>query len=138
MYVSVFAFWRKRTFIQILAGLVLSSACIVVVDAVTSGIDWALTLGMPMLVAGNLVVVALIGIIRSSKYKGINLLAWAFVGAAVLCIFIEATLSYYQTKSLRLSWSVIVCGSIIPVVLVLLFVHFRLKKGRDLKRTFHI
>jgi hypothetical protein len=137
-YLSLFAFWRKRTFIQILAGLVLSSASMIIVDAITGGFDWALTLGIPMLAAANLVIVALVRIIQRSKHKGVNLLAWCFVGAAILCIFIEATLSYYHTKSLYLSWSVIVCGSIIPVVLVLLFVHFRLKKGRDLKRTFHI
>jgi hypothetical protein len=137
-YLSIFAFWRKRNFIQLLAGLVLSSASMVAVDAITDGFDWALTLGIPMLVAANLVIIALLYIIQRSKHKGVNLLAWCFTGAAILCLFMEATLSYYHTKSLHLSWSVIACGSIIPVVLVLLFVHFRLRKGRDLKRTFHI
>lgn len=118
--------------------LLLSSASIVAVDAVTGGINWALTVGIPMLLSVNLVIAGLIHIFRFAKYKGINLLAWAFAGVAILCICIEGILSYYQTKSLYLAWSVIVLGSILPVFLVLLFVHFRLKKGRNLEKTFHV
>jgi hypothetical protein len=137
-YVTLFAFWQRKTFIQLLAGLILSSVCIIIVDALTGGIDWAVDLGIPILLAANLIIIGLLRIIRSAKHKGINLLAWGFVGAAILCICIEGILSYYQTKSLRLVWSIIVGGSIVLVVLVLFFVHSRLKKGRDLKRTFHI
>lgn len=137
-YISLFAFWRQRTLIQMLAGLLLSSASIIVIDIATGGISWALNLGLPMLLALNLVIAVLITIVQSSKYKGINLLAWAFLGAAILCICIEGILSYYETRSLRLNWSIITGGCIIPVVLVLIFVHFRLKKGRNLERTFHV
>lgn len=48
-YVTLFAFWQRKTFIQILAGLILSSFCIIIVDALTSGIDWAVNLGIPIL-----------------------------------------------------------------------------------------
>lgn len=137
-YISLFAFWRQRTLIQMLAGFLLSSASIIVIDIATGGISWALYLGLPMLLALNIVIAALITIIQSSKFKGINLLAWAFLGAAILCICIEGILSYYETESLRLNWSIITGGCIIPVVLVLIFVHFRLKKGRNLERTFHV
>jgi hypothetical protein len=83
-YVTVFAFWQRRTFIQLLAGFIISSVFIVIVDALTGGIDWSLNPGIPILLVANLVIAGLIRIIQSSKHKGINLLAWAFVGAAIL------------------------------------------------------
>lgn len=137
-YVSLFAFWQQKILIQMLGGFVLSSASIIIIDAVTDGIDWALVVGLPLLLACNLIVAILIAIIQASKYKGVNLLAWAFLGAGILCCFIEGILSYYHTRSINLAWSIIVGGSIIPAVLVLMFVHFRLKKARDLRRTFHM
>jgi uncharacterized membrane protein YwaF len=119
-------------------GFILSSVCLVILDAFTTRISWSVRLGIPLLLTGNLVAAALIAVIRKSRYKGINLLAYAFLGAAVLCLCIDGLLSFFKTGLFQLQWSVITTACIIPVVIVLLFVHFRLKRGRSLKRTFHV
>ncbi len=137
-YVSLFAFWHQRTIIQISGGFLLSSLCLVILDALTSGIQWSIKLGMPLLFTSNLVIIVLDVIIHKSKYKGINLIAYAFLGAVLLCICVEGALSFFKTESFHFEWSIIVAGCTIPVILVLLFVHFRLKKGRSLEKTFHI
>lgn len=137
-YVSLFAFWHQRTIIQMTGGFIISSFFVVMLDALTADINWSFKLGIPILFEGNLLTAALIAVFRLSKYKGINLLAYAFLGAAMLCICIEGVLSYSKTKSFQLDWSVIDAGCIIPIVLLLLFTHFRLKKGRNLEKTFHI
>jgi hypothetical protein len=137
-YLSLFAFWRQRTIILLMVGFVLSSGCILALDLITGGISWALWLGIPLLLAATVIVIMLLVIIDSASHKGVNLLAWGFLGAGLLCICIEGILSYYQVNQLNLTWSVIVGACVIPVSLVLLFVHFRLKKGRSLKKTFHV
>ncbi|HET9747538.1 MAG TPA: DUF6320 domain-containing protein [Chitinophagaceae bacterium] len=137
-YVSLFAFWRQRTIIQMVAGLILSSLFMLLLDAIKGNTGWSFKLGIPLLFAGNIVAAALIAVIRSSKYKGINLLAYAFIAAALLCICIDGILSSFKSGSIGFRWSIIVAGSIIPVVLVLLFAYFKLKKGRSLVKTFHI
>jgi hypothetical protein len=137
-YVSLFAFWKRRAIVQIVVGFVISAGWIILIDALTGSIDWALRLGIPMLFAANLVIVGLLAIIWMSRNKGLNLLAWGFLGAAILCICIEGVLRYYQSENIKFTWSVIVVGCALPVMLVLLFVHIRLKKGRSLKKTFHI
>jgi hypothetical protein len=137
-YMSMFAFSDQTTVIKVTGGLVLSSICIVIIDAVTGSIGWSVRLGIPLLFVSNLVVLVLISIIRRARYKGINLIAYAFLGAAVICISIEGILSFYKAGLISFQWSMIVSASIIPVVIVLLFVHFRLKKGRSLEKTFHV
>lgn len=137
-YISLFAFWHKRTIIQITGSLILSSFFLLILDILTSGIRWSVKLGIPLLLAGNLVTVATIAVIRRSKHKGINVIAYVFLGAALICICVDAILSAFKTNLFHIEWSVIVASCIIPVVLVLLFVHFRLKKGRSLEKTFHV
>jgi hypothetical protein len=137
-YVSLFAFWDQRMIIKMSGGFILSSLSLIILDALTGSINWSARLGIPLLFVSNLIAAALIGIIRISKYKGINLVAYVFLGAALLCICIEGILSFFETGFLRFDWSVIVAACIIPVVIVLLFVHFRLKKGRNLEKTFHV
>lgn len=137
-YISLFAFWDRSVIIEMGGGLLLSSFCLLILDLLTNGIQWSVKLGMPLLLAANLVIAALITMIRKSKYKGINLVAYIFLGAILLCIFTEGAISFFKTGLFRVQWSVIVAACAIPVIIVLLFVHFRLKKGRSLKKTFHV
>jgi hypothetical protein len=137
-YVSIFAFWQQKTIIQMAAGFIVASFFLILLDRVTGNTRWSVRLGIPLLFASNLVVAALFTVIRFSKHKGINLIAYAFLGASILCICIDGILSFFKTGAIGLYWSVIVAGCIIPVVLLLLFLYFRLRKGRSLEKTFHV
>lgn len=137
-YVSIFAFWDKNIFLEIATGFLLSSICLLTLDALTGGLHWALKLAIPLLLAINVITMLYIKVVRSSRHKGINLIAYAFAGAALLSLCTEIILSMFITGQWRLNWSVIVSACIAPVMLLLLFIHFRLRKGRNLHRTFHI
>lgn len=137
-YFSLFAFWNQSTLLKMTGGLLLSSLCLVLLDIATGGIRWAVRVAIPILFSSNLIVAILIEVIRRTRYKGINLIAYMFLGATLLCLAIESILLFFETGLLQLHWSVIVAACTIPVVFVLLFVHFRLKRGRSLEKTFHV
>lgn len=137
-YISLFAFWNQRTIIHMAGGFIASSICILILDAVMGNFNWAVKLGIPLLFACNVAIVVLLAVIQISKYKGINLIAYSFIAAALLSISIEGILSFYTTNLFHLWWSLIVAACIFPIVIVLLFVHFRLQKGRSLHKTFHM
>ncbi len=137
-YISLLAFVRRSLFFEIAGGFVISSILLLILDALTQGISWAFRLGIPLLLSVNLLVAAFIGMIRRTKHKGINLIAWGFIAAGILCICTEAILSLFRAGALHLQWSVIVMCSIIPVSVVLFYMHTRLRKGRNLERTFHV
>lgn len=136
-YISLFVFWNVKTFIRLIGCFVLSSFFFVSLDALTSGIQWSVTLGIPLLFTGNMVAAVLIAVIRTSRYKGVNLIGYGFVAAAMQSVFVDSILSLFKTGTIHPGWSLIVVACVIPVVLVLLFVHFRLKRGRRLERLFH-
>jgi hypothetical protein len=124
--------------IDIAGGFIVSSICILILDALIGSFNWALNLGIPLLLASNIVIATLLTAIQMSKHQGINLIAYSFIAAALLSISIEGILSFYKTNLFHLWWSLIVAACIFPVVIVLLFVHFRLQKGRSLHKTFHM
>ena len=137
-YVSFFAFWPQRTFLRMIASFTLASFFIFLLDSIEDGINWSYGLGIPLLFAGNVVAVPLIISIKIAKNKGVNLIAYTFLALSFFCILTEGIIDNYQYNDLNLSWSIIVFVCTMPVVLLLLFMHFRLKKGRSLEKFFHI
>lgn len=137
-YVSLFALWNQKSLVEMASACAASCVLLAVLDASTGGMDWVVRLGMPVLVSGNVIVAVLIGVIRTVKHKGINLLGYAFMGAGLFCLCIEGIVSFYVSGSVHLRWSLIAGTCVLPVSLLLFFVHYRLKKGRSLERVFHI
>jgi hypothetical protein len=137
-YISVFTFRSQGRLINMSLGFLTSSIFLWFLDALWGDFHWALKLGIPLLFAGNVIVAALLAVTLQSRYKGINIIAYAFTAASLLCMSIEGLLSFFWTNTIHLWWSLIVAGCVFPVILVLLFLHFRFRRGRSLQKTFHI
>ena len=137
-YVSSFALVNKRREAQLSLAFVASSLFILVLDHLTGGRNWAFQLGIPLLFFANIILIGFLAAIRLAKQRGINLIAFAFLAAALLCLATEVIADLYIKDTIDLVWSLIVSACVILVAAVLLFMHYRLKKGRDLNKTFHI
>ena len=108
------------------------------IDLAYQGLQWWLEVAMPLLVGTCLIGTSLYAIGRKVRYYGFNLMAYIFIGLALLMMLIEGVVSFYQLHDIHLEWSVIVLISVVPVSSVLFYVHFRLRKNPDLKKFFHI
>lgn len=137
-FVTFFTFRPHHHLTNIFGGFVVSSFFLFLVDVITAEPYWALKLAVPILFVVSVVAALLSGIMRHSKYKGINLIAYTFLAAALICVFIDGIIAYNREEHVHLTWSIIVVMSTSMVAIVLLFTHFRLKKGRDLQKTFHL
>jgi len=137
-YASVFTFWYEKSWRQLLGDLSITLVVLFFVDFSDGMLQWALPVAFPILLGSCLVGVVLYFIARRCRYYGFDMMAYVFVGVAVLMVLIEAVLSLYHTHAFHLDWSIIVLISVIPVDAVLLYIHFRLKKNPDLRKFFHI
>jgi hypothetical protein len=54
------------------------------------------------------------------------------------CIVAEVFIDKYLSDVVDIRWSAIVAVSVLPIALVLLFVHYRMKKGKRLDSYFHV
>lgn len=136
--ITLIRFFPQRPFIIIPGFLLIFSAMFLLLDAFDGSLSWSLTLGLPLLLATMMVSVILLFITRRVRQKGFNLIAYALLAAAVLSFITETLLSLQHHGIIRLRWSLVVVATLIPVAALLFFFHYRLKKGTDLRRFFHI
>lgn len=137
LYASLFALWHTRLLYKIFAGWLVSSVFLVALQFFIKEVSWIGHVALPILVAVNVVSICVTAAVIYTRKKGLNVLAYLFVGVAVLCISIEGVLSYYTAKMVYLQWSVIVAACLLPVTTAIVFMYLRTRKNADLQKIFH-
>lgn len=135
-YVLLLSLWHTRIVYQLLAGFLLSSLVLLLLNTLIES-NWPLRLALPLLSTGNILGILLIMIIKRAKSRGLNVLALIFVGVALLCVAIEGIISLYFKNIFKVQWSVIVAACLLPVIAVIVFMHLRTKNNADLQKIFH-
>jgi hypothetical protein len=131
-------FMRKRKILMLTLSFLLVTALFMFIDVYTGGSRWDIKLGIPIILVAYLTVFVLIFLVRRSKLKGLNIIAYSLIAGGLLSICTEGIISVYSRSSISLGWSLIVMVSVALISILLLYIHYRLKKVTDLKRFFHI
>jgi hypothetical protein len=128
----------RRNFI-IIPGLLISIlSMLFLFDLFSPPLNWFFGIGLPLTIAFFAAICIMIILWRVAHLKGFNILAFAFVILSGFCIVSEVFIDKYLYDTVEIRWSAIVAVSILPIALVLLFVHYRMKKGKRLDSYFHI
>ena len=135
---TLITFWRHRLLILLGGSFLFSSLLLVLLDTYNSKIGWGIRLGVPILLSFYFITLILTLLVRLTKIKGLNILAYFFMAVGFFSICIEGILSKYFLNEIRFAWSLIVVVSMIPIASILFFIHYRLNRGIELKRFFHI
>ena len=137
IHISLIVFLHARTVPLLLSGFIASSLLILLLDWINKSMDWAVTMGIPLLFCIYLIVLALALIIKKSRQKGVNLIAYVLLAIAMTGICTEGILSLNMHNALTLHWSLILLVCMVAISAILLFIHFRLKKATDLRKFFN-
>ncbi len=129
---------RNRPFLLLAGVMAAILAMLLSVDLFTGGVSWFLPVGLPITAAAFLAPVILILLFRFTPMKGLNLIGAGMILIAGFCIVTEIILDLFITGTAGLQWSLITAISIFPVVMILFFYHYRLKRGRRLDTIFHV
>ena len=135
---SLIIFMQKRFFLLLSGCFISTSLLLVLLDLFNLNLDWGLSLGIPIIFFLYIVLFFLSILIRKSKQKGINIIAYSLIAAGILCLCIEGIISLHRYNLLKFQWSVPVLVSVLPVSAILLYIHYRLKRVTNLKKFFHI
>jgi len=131
-------FMRKRIILMLTLSFLSVTALFMLIDVYAGDTGWDIKLGIPIILAAYLTVFVLIFLIRRSKLKGLNIIAYSLIAGGLLSVCTEGIISVYSRSSISLGWSLIVMVSVALTAMLLLYIHYRLKKVTDLKRFFHI
>ena len=136
--ISLIIFMQKRLFLLFSGCFASTTLLLFLLDLYNKHIDSGLKLGIPIIFFICLVVFLLALLIRKSKQKGINIIAYSLIAAGIICMCIEGIITLHTQKQLIFLWSMVVMVSVLPVSAILLYIHYRLKRVTNLKKAFHI
>jgi len=136
--ITLFLFARRRRLVIIPCMTITILVSLFLIDLITGGHQWFFKVGLPITIA-VFIGTGLISILyRDAHLKGLNIIAAALFTLSGLCILTEIILDAYLFNSVVLRWSLITAVSVLPVALILIFYHYRLKKGNRLDSFFHV
>lgn len=131
-------FLRKKITLMVALSFLSVTGLFILFDIFAGDTGWEIKLGIPIILVAYLTVFILTFFIRKASQKGLNIIAYSMIAAGVLCICTEGLISIYSGNPVYFGWSLIVMVSVALIAILLLYIHYRLKKATDLKRFFHI
>jgi hypothetical protein len=105
-------------------------------DALTPGRPWFVPFALPAALLAVVLAAATAALAR--RRPPLQLTALALLAAGLYLLGLEQILNRYLSRSVAPGWSLVAFGCIVPVVLVLLFLHRSLRSRPELKRLFHL
>ena len=135
---SIFICWQRKPFGMFIGSFLATALAFWLIEAVGRNVEWGTGLAIPILISLYGLIIIVWWLIKISHQQGFNILAIIFLAAGLFTICIESVVSLYNNDSIGLSWSVVVSGAVLPVSVLLFFVHHKLKTGIELRRFFHI
>jgi hypothetical protein len=136
--ITLFSFLRHHQLFLLCGSFLSNSLLLVLFDLYNKAIGWGTHLGVPLLFSFYMIVFCITVMLKNSKQKGFNILAWLFVCAGILSFCTDGIVTTYLKDRIAFHWSLIVMVCIIPVAGILFYIHYRLKKGIELRQFFHI
>ena len=144
IFAGIWGFFTIATFlgkkpIPLIAGLSVDILILLfLIDVADLHIQWFHILGAPITLWIMLCALAALFLWHLAKRRGMNILAILFLILGVICLGVDAFTSLATTGRIAFGWSLIVMISTVPIFLILVFIHYRLKRHVDLERFFHL
>jgi len=135
---TIIVFISRWPFAMLMLLLADTLAMLVLFNLFDNTVNWFVPVAMPVTIVLFILAGIVVWLARRARRKGFNILAIYFMAANILCIAIEvfSDLNLYGAVTIR--WSAVVSAALIPVSSVLMFIHYRLKRGQRLDSFFHI
>ncbi|MDD4108067.1 MAG: DUF6320 domain-containing protein [Prolixibacteraceae bacterium] len=131
-------FIHKRLILLLSLSFLSVTALFMLFGVYAGDTGWNLKQGIPIILAAYITVYILILLIKRSRQKGLNIIAYSLLAAGLLSVCTEGVISVFSHNPEPAGWSLVVLVSVAPVSIILLYIHYRLKRATDLKRFFHI
>ena len=138
LFITSFAFLVKRPALLGMALAITTLAMLVIFDLLSPPMDWFVVIGLPVSLSFWILCAFFMFIMRMLKSKGFNILAIVFIELSALCIIIDIFIDLALKENINIDWSAITAATLAPVAGVLFFMHYRMKRGKDLGSFFHV
>ena len=130
--------FNRKPFILISSIAIVSVAALVVLAWLAGDVSWVLPIGIPIVASAGLLSAGVTSLARSSGRIGGNLAGWILLALAILSMATDILVSSWLTGLWRPGWSIIVASTLVPISVLLLYLHYRPSHQSRLRRYFHV
>lgn len=138
IYITLLIYTTQRLLL-FLSGLLLNTlALLLIIDILHNGLSWFFLPGVPLAGFFILLLGMVLLFIKNARQKGFNVIGLISLAIGIYIMLIELSIAWTKSLPVKVSWSVIVAASLLPFSLFLFYFHYRLKRGTNLHRFFHL
>lgn len=138
LFITSFTFLLKRLVLLGLALAVTTLAMLLIFDMLNPPMTWFKAIGLPVSVTFWILFALFMMILRKLRWKGFNMLAYILIEISILCMVIDIFTDLYLRGSVSIDWSAITAATLVPLAGILFFMHYRMKRGKNLRSFFHV
>jgi len=136
--ITILNFAKRHPYWLIGGSMTATLLLLFLLDMLTGNKGWFASVAGPVTASFAILSGAVIFFNSLSKYKGLNLIASILIAFAIFVLVIEYFTDRFISDIFNPQWSIVAAASLIILASILIFVHYRLKRGRSLGRLFHI
>ena len=130
--------FNRRPYLLIASIILIALALQAALGLLAGDTSWLLPIGIPIVVSAGLLSTGVTRLTRSARRVGGNLAGWILLAIAVLSVATDILVSLWMNGSWRPGWSIIVASTLLPIAVLLLFLHYRPSRQKRLRRYFHV
>jgi hypothetical protein len=129
----------KRLQLILLSVTVSLLLLLALLDHVTTGGPWFLHLAFPITVMAAALISLMVLVVRHVYISTLSVIALSLVTAGLLLVGVEATLHWFLTDRVFVSWSLLTFACIFPPMLLLFYLQHRLRRhDPEIRKRFHL
>lgn len=138
LFITAFAFLLKRPFLLGLSLSLITLAMLIIFDLLSPPLSWFVSIGLPVSLSFWILFAIFLFTVRKLSSRGFNVLAIVFIELALLCLCIEIFTDLALKDKIVIDWSAISAATLVPIAGILFYMHYRMKRGKDLRSFFHV
>lgn len=129
--------WHRQPDRWAAAWVAIVAVFLLALDLGDQGLDWAPTLGLPILATTSCLTALGLVVVRRSRRGGYDLFAWTSGLIAVELVALDLLVRLWSGLPVVLGWSLVTTLVFVPLTLLFLLLHLTLQRSPDLGRIFH-
>ncbi len=138
LFITSLTFLLKRIISLGLALAVTTLAMLLIFDMLNPPLTWFTGIGLPVSVTFWILFALFMVILRKLRWRGFNMLAYILIEISALCLVIEIFTDLHFEGRMLIDWSAITAATLVPLAGILFFMHYRMKRGKNLRSFFHV
>jgi hypothetical protein len=138
LFITSFAFLLKRPFLLGLSLSLVTLAMLIIFDLLSPPLSWFMAIGLPVSLSFWILFSLFLFTMSLLSSRGFNVLAIVLIELSLLCLCIEIFTDLALRDRVSVDWSAITAATLVPIAGILFYMHYRMKRGKDLGSFFHI